>query len=55
MFRRKRKEELPAYAIALQKEIDEIISIVEDQQKQIDALNEQFKTLHELCLKGMES
>ena len=55
MFKRKRNEEsVPEFAVVLQREIDEIMNIVEEQQKEIERLKEQYRQLHELCLKGME-
>lgn len=55
MFKRKRNEEsVPEFAVVLQKEIDEIMNIVEEQQKEIERLKEYCEQLHELCLKGTE-
>lgn len=55
MFKRKQnKEIIPEYVKILQKQIDEIMDIVDEKQKQIELLNNNLKLLHELCTKGAE-
>lgn len=54
MFKLKKKQVVPCYAVVLQKEIDEILEIIEEQQKQIERLTENLKILQELCSNGAE-
>lgn len=54
MFKRKNKEDVLEYVRVLQNQIDEILEIVEEQQKQLELLEENLKLLHQLCTKGAE-
>ena len=50
MFKRKRnKENVPEFAVVLQKEIDEIMNIVEEQHREMEQLENQMNLLQELC------